>query len=786
MRFVERLLSEYVPWRDFIDDCVILNTDDSVFMVVSVDGLPFETTSDPIINHHFLSFEEVIRDTGEDGITFHFMQCRGIADPSLYPAGEFTSEFSQVVDAKYRHGLFGKRSMWLNRSYIAIQLSPRVITGTKTISRWWNKSDHTEPPVDRMRRLQRIVGQFVARMKDYNPRILGIVERNKRLFNEIAEAMDFAMTGYWRSVPLTLSADASSIFSEKFIIGKEAFEIRMPHASTFGACLDMSDFPYITGPGMLDSFLSASYRHTVYHSFRCLPATLGQELVLRKQNRMRHSGDRALAQAQELSDAANLIASGRMMMGDNAHGVLVFVDDPDSLTGAMQSAWRDFSVGGLKVERCDITLEGVLFACVIGNFHLRGRDAGISSRNFAAFASLHNFPTGERRKWHWGTAIAMFRTSGGTPYLMQLHSDGVGNCIVCGMVGSGKTTWLGLIMCQSQRAGAQIILWDKDRGLETLVRALHGAYLALVDTPDHGSGIAPLKRLGDNTEDLKFLASLIRACVSTPDPYKWTAEEDRRLNLALHAVMRLPSHDRWLEDVRAFLGTSRDGAGARLEKWCWGQEFGWIIDCPKDIVNLDNKVIGFDQSRLVTDAIAAGAIMATLFHYTGKLVDGRRLVFIVDEAWNAFDIEQFNDAIKNGLKTWRKYNSPVILGTQDPGDALRSPIGDTVRAQTPTQIFFSDPKASWGSYGDEGMKLTETEFDIVTRLPKGTGHFLFKQGEQSVVLHGSLADMDDEIAVISGTKTSVRQLDEARERTGLDVGPRLIEEFHRIRKAENA
>ena len=125
----ERLLSEYVPWQDFIADDMMLNRDASVFMMVSLDGLPFETTNDPIINYQHERLEAVIREHGQDGLTFHFLQCRGTADPALYPGGEFASEFSATLDAKYRHKLFGTRSMWLNRSYMAIQLSPRAIGG---------------------------------------------------------------------------------------------------------------------------------------------------------------------------------------------------------------------------------------------------------------------------------------------------------------------------------------------------------------------------------------------------------------------------------------------------------------------------------------------------------------------------------------------------------------------------------------------------------------------------------------------------------------------------------
>ena len=130
-----------------------------------------------------------------------------------------------------------------------------------------------------------------------------------------------------------------------------------------------------------------------------------------------------------------------------------------------------------------------------------------------------------------------------------------------------------------------------------------------------------------------------------------------------------------MEEVRAFLGTSRDGAGARLEKWCRGGEFGWVIDCRRATSSsLDGRVIGFDQTAILDDPIACGAVMATLFHYTGKLVDGRRLLFVLDEVWNALRGRQFHGEIKNGLKTWRKYNSPILIG--DAGGFGRAEFAD--------------------------------------------------------------------------------------------------------------
>jgi type IV secretion system protein VirB4 len=772
----ERLLSEYVPWRDYARADVVLGTDGSAILILSIDGLPYETADDHIIGYQFQRLEASLRNAARPGLTFHILQCRGEVTSDIYPTGDFRTDFAGNLDRRYREKLFGERRMWLNRTYVAVQILPAEFGGkqlSKVLGRLKRQDDVPHARVDR---LLRIVATIQEELREYRPRVLSIVRRDGVLFSEAAEAVAFAMTGFWRAVPLSLSG-AASVFSERFILGHESFEVRMPHRSVWGACLVMQEFPFETRPGMFNRFLEASYRHTICHSFRCLAPLDGQQLITRKQNRMRWSGDRAVSQAAELNDAADLVAGNRLMMGDYGFALTAFSDTHAGLDEVVQKAWGDLSSGGIKVEREDIALEAALFSMIPGNFRLRTRQAAISSRNFAAFTGLHNFPLGET-KGFWGGPVGMLRTSGGTPFHFHLHSDGVGNAFISGATGSGKTVLLGWIVCQAERSGAQVVLWDKDRGLEALVRALNGYYLSLTNAPGRGTGIAPLKRLSDAPEDLAFLSGLLRACVATPEPYNLSPEEDRRLGIALRHVMRLPPEQRCMEEVRAFLGTSRDGAGARLEKWCAGGEYGWIIDCETDIVQLDGRIIGFDQSALLNDPIASGAVMATLFHYTGKLVDGRRLLFLLDEVWNALLIAEFNAEIHNGLKTWRKYNSPILIATQDVADGLNSPIGHTIRSQTPNQIYFATPGAVWKDYGPDGMKLTATEFDIIQKLPKARGFFLLKQGDRSVVVQCPMDGME-EVAVISGTARGAEAINRVLDRDPESTGTQFVAEYHR-------
>ena len=54
-----------------------------------------------------------------------------------------------------------------------------------------------------------------------------------------------------------------------------------------------------------------------------------------------------------------------------------------------------------------------------------------------------------------------------------------GHTFICGPTGSGKTVFVGFMVAMLARQGVTQVLFDKDRGLEILVRALGGEYLPL-------------------------------------------------------------------------------------------------------------------------------------------------------------------------------------------------------------------------------------------------------------------------------------------------------------------
>jgi type IV secretion system protein VirB4 len=779
VRFRDRLFSEYVPLVSHISDWVVSGDDQSALAAFEVDGLPPETTEPETVNQWHSRLNVTWQNIAAATTVLYVYQCRGAADPSIYPRGKFRSAFPEAFDMAYRERLFDQ-SLYRNRLFLVVQVrSPRYAgewIGDRIDKHRAGKDMPEEAIEDRVARLESICGLLAADLQPYRPRRLGLEQRGRAMFSAIAEALAYALTGVWRPIGLSTGRLGNSLLCERVIVGPEAIEIRAPGRSHFAAMFGMREYPSQTWPGMFGALSRAAYRCTVAQSFRFIGKADAETLMNRKQNRMLSAEDKARSQIAELNDAADHLASNRIVLGSHGLGLCVFASTTRRLNDVATAAWRDLADSGIVVAREDKALEAAYAAMIPGNLRYLVRPGAITSRNFCAMAPMHNFPAGAARGY-WGEPIALFRTTGGTPYRFHLHVKDLGNVFVSGRAGSGKSTWLGFIVCQADRFGAQVVLWDKDRGLEILTRAMGGSYLAL-DVP---TGLSLLKGLPNTPENRAFQAQIIRGLIVAGGDYEITSEEDRRLNIGLRSVMAQPPEARWLREVRAFLGVRADGAGARLEKWCWGAEFGGVVDCPTDDLRLDATVIGFDQTKILDNPMARGPVMALLFHRIESLIDGRKLLFIIDEFWKSLLDPAFTALVHDKLKTLRKRNSPMILATQSPHDALNSVVAHTIKEQSPTQVHFSNGLATWEDYGEHGMQLTRPEFEIVKTLPEGSGLFLLKQGLHSVVAQLPLGGMDDEIAVLSGREETVRVLDRARAEVGDDPAA-LLPAFHRMRK----
>ena len=772
----EREPDTYVPYIGHASSKVVLLDDGSLLAMLRLEGAGFEMADTSYVNALHSQRNILLRNIASDRIILQTHVVRTLENASVYPKEQCKSQFARELDDGYRQRLLSNR-LYRNELFLSVLLRPvsggRLADGNimSLFTRRKRGDVNRKASEADLEQIDNVVSTLMYELDAYGARRLGLRKLKGVLFSELAEALRLVLTGEHALVPLVDGHLGGAIYTDRVIVGREAVEIRFPAGSTFAACFGMKEYPAETWPGVMDAILVAPYHCVLTQSFGFLAKQSAQQIMTRKQNQMVTAQDKAASQTEALTEAADLLASNAFVMGDHHLSLTVFANSMDRLRDVGARAKRDLAESGAVVVQEDMALEAAYWAQLPGNMRFRSRPGAVSSRNFAAMASLHNFPGGVN-VGHWGAPVAILRTTGGTAYRFHFHAQtetvkDLGNVFVAGPSGSGKTTLMLFLLAMAERQGVTTVLFDKDRGGEILARAVGGTYLVLPS--GEPTGLAPLKALDKTPENISFLKDLVKALVMEPGR-EMLPEDERRLEMGVTEVLDLAVEERSFSELAAYLRQSDpDGAAARLHTWCKGGSLGWVLDNDVDSISLNGSFIGFDTTAVLDDSTTRGPILSYLFHRLGSLLDGDRRVMIgIDEFWKALADEGFRDIVNDKLKTIRKLNGGLMVGTQSPADALRSPISHSVIEQCPTQIMMANSRADARDYRD-GLKMTAAEFQAVREdLTVGGRRFLVKQGRGSVACELDLGGLDHLVAVLSARASTVRLMERLIARHGPD------------------
>lgn len=755
-----------LPYARHVSAEVLALDTGALMMAFRLDGASFETADVRDLNDWHAKLNGAWRNLASDRLAIWHHLVRHEAHS--YPSGAFRSDFARGLDEVYRARLSRER-LFVNELFLALVLHPGRDAADRTQA-WVGRllrASHVELPEDEdVRRLEDAGRDLIQHLARYAARPLSLYEHHGLTFSEPLEYLRLVLTGQPERVPLVRGHLGEAIYSARVIFGREALEIRDATDARYAGLFGIKEYPSATRPGLWDGLLAAPFAFVAAQSFSFLSKTAARTVISRKQNQMLSARDRAASQIDGLDVALDDLSSNRFVMGEHQASVLVYGDTPRSLAGNMSRARATLADSGLVVAREDLGIEAAFWAQFPGNFRLRLRPAAINSRNFAALAPFHTHPSGKPEGNHWGPAVALLRTSAGSPYYFSFHVGDLGHTFICGPSGSGKTVVQNFMLAQLEKFGAQQVFIDKDRGAEVFVRACGGTYLSF--KPGEPTGFAPFKALSDTPANRAFLGRLVRQLVGATDRLL-SPPEDAAIDAAVAALAPMPPEQRSLSALRSLLG-QRDagGVGARLDRWRRGGPLGWVLDGEHDALALDARFLGFDMTHVLDAPEIRTPLMMYLFHRLQALVDGRRLVIDIDEFWKALGDEAFRGLAEDGLKTYRKQNAFLLLGTQSPADVLRSPIAHTILEQCATKLFLPNPHAAERDYVD-GFGLTQREFALVREeLDPSEHRFLIKQGLNSVVAELDLGGLDDELAVLSGRIETVELLDRLRADHGDD------------------
>ena len=763
---LERDPSQYLPYARHVNEHIVALDNGEYMAVFALDGISFETADVSTINDWHEKLNATWRTVAHERVAVMVHTIRRIERG--YPGGEFRSPFARDLDAAYKARVLAKR-LFVNEHYLTVIYRPAVGVADKAASSVFSifskatAHEAEEEIIDTFTDILRDVEKLLGRV---NPRVLGIYEFNGLQFSETMELIQRIMTADNRRVPLVRGHLGRAVYSDRVIFGQELFEVREPGGSRCGGILAVREHAARTFPGQLNALLEAKFEYVLGQGFAFLGKQMGLETARRKRAQLSATDDVAFSQQAQLDDAMDDLQSNRFVLGEHHLALSVFGETPKILAENMSVARAALSESGIVAAREDLALEAAYWSMLPGNFAWRTRPAALTSRNFAALAPIHTYPSGRPDGNHWGKAVALLKTTANSPYYFNFHFGDVGHTLILGPSGGGKTVIQNFMLSQAEKSGARMAFIDKDRGAEIFVRAAGGTYLALRN--GQPSGFAPLKALDESPRNREFLSAWLRQLVE-PESGELSPQELYQLNQALDAVSRLPQEMRSISAVRSQLDqTNVDGIGARLERWTKSGEFGWVFDNEVDTLRLDARLMGFDMTDFLENDAIRPPLMSYLFHRLDDIVDGKPVIIDIDEFWKALGDPAFRHFARDGLKTYRKRNAMMMFGTQSPADALRSDIAETIIEQCPTKILLPNPNAQARDYID-GLNLTEAEFRLIkVDLSPESRRFLIKQGHDSVVVELDLNGMDDELAILSGRQGTVALLDKLRAEFGDD------------------
>jgi type IV secretion system protein VirB4 len=774
-------ISDFVTLSTHVSPTVLKTTGGDFLMVWRLGGLPFVGREEWDLEHRHATFNRMLQTLrAPDFVNVAFWvhdvrRRRAVVDHSL-----FAQPFNQALSAAYYEALSSQKMMQ-NELYLTMIYRP-VVSGKRFTEKSADLSRLEAEQQQAINTVLELAGNIEAVLKDYAPRRLGMYESaNGVVFSETLEFYGYLLNRIDEPVPV-LSAPIYHylpVSKQRFSSKTGDFVITSPEGvNHFGAILNIKEYTDGTYPGILNGLKYLGFEYVITHSFSPMGRQDALKALDRTKGMMVSSGDKAFSQIAELDLAMDQLASGNFVLGEYHFTIAVFAPSQEALSQHIAATRAELSNAGFVSVKEDLAVTAAFYAQLPGNWRYRTRLANVSSLNFLGLCPLHNFAMGKKENNPWGDCVTTLQSTNGQPYYFNFHAThpaensvgekAIANTMVIGKSGTGKTALINFLLSQVQKfdPAPTIFFFDKDRGAEIFVRACGGNYLALENGRPTGFNPFHCERTEAN---LQFLADLVKVLVGKS---VYSSREEEDIFRAVENMLDTPIHLRTMTNFQKSLpNLGDDGLFVRMRKWTAGNSLGWVFDNPEDTIDLEKaNIIGFDYTDIIDNPEVRVPVINYLLHRLEALIDGRPLIYVMDEFWKILDGKGgLKEFAKNKQKTIRKQNGLGIFATQSPEDALASDIAAALVEQTATMILLPNPNASREDY-ISGLKLTEAEYQVVVSLDERSRCFLVKQGHASAVCQLNLRGMDDVLAVISASTDNIEIMHAVLRRCATTIG----------------
>ncbi len=313
----------------------------------------------------------------------------------------------------------------------------------------------------------------------------------------------------------------------------------------------------------------------------------------------------------------------------------------------------------------------------------------------------------------WGNGpISVFRTVSGSPYMFQFHvsadESAVAHCCIIGPTGQGKTTLLTFLAGQAMRHGdLKVFFFDRHRGAEIFTRSIGGAYVGF-DGDEKSVSLNPFD-CANNANNKAFLRRWLRAITMTDD----SLSEKETARAVTTAFDYLRPEERLMTNLYKSCFSPTGNMRREMYRWVNPDQYGKIFNAQNDNLDLHSKrFMAFDFTHIFEDEALAPAVISYIMHRiqveTGET--GVPSLIMIDETAPMLKHPMFRDYFIIGLQEGRKKRQAYLCAFQQPNVIDKLGVGEVIRGQCQTVIFFRNPQAMPEDYANWNLTESETDF----------------------------------------------------------------------------
>ena len=415
---------------------------------------------------------------------------------------------------------------------------------------------------------------------------------------------------------------------------------------------------------------------------------------------------------------------------------------------------------------------------IIPGFDVFPRSFKLLSKTAAVSIPMDSVPRGHANS-DWGSGpLVIFPTAQGTPYQFQFHvSDApvaVGHSLTIGPTGGGKTTLYSFLIAQALRhQKLKAFFFDRNKGAEIFTLSVGGKYITMQGADKNKDAteqsfethLNPFK-MADTAANRAFLRRWLSMISGQDDP----ASADEIARAVAVNFDYLQDKDRKLSNLWESCFSSNGQMRPALKKWVDDLQYGDMFNENEDTLDLQSRLTTFDFTEILQDPVLAPAVISYILHRINNttVAGGNPSLIMIDETAPMLENKMFRDNFIAGLQEGRKNRQAYMVAFQRANVLDKLGIGDVVRGQAQTILFFRNPAADISDYEHWKLNPLEMAFIQGKAYPNLKRAVLLSRpvNNESVILNTELGGLGPLLRLFESGRSSVLLAEELYKKYG--------------------